>query len=118
MGVRWDDAETTRLTFKPELTNAAGHLSGVVAFTLIDYGMGSALWPHTTDEEGIATINISISYLRRAQPGGDLVCRSTLDRRTRTNAALRSEVIQEETGELIATAIGTYAIFPGRKAAR
>ena len=114
----WDDAQTTRVTARPELMNAAGHLSGVIAFTLIDYGMGSALWPHTTEAEGIATINISISYLRRAQPGGELVCRSKLDRRTRATAALRSEVVQEETGEVVATAIGTYAIFPGTKTAR
>lgn len=117
MGVRWDDAQTTRLTVRPELMNRAGLLSGVVAFTLIDYGMGSTLWPHTSEEEAIATLNISITYLRTAREG-DVVCRSTLDRRTRTNAALRSEVTSDVSGDLIATAVGTYAIFPGSKAAR
>jgi acyl-coenzyme A thioesterase PaaI-like protein len=42
---------------------------------------------------------------------GDVVCRTQLDRRTRTNAALRSEVVHEDSGKLLATAVGTYAIF-------
>jgi acyl-coenzyme A thioesterase PaaI-like protein len=102
------------VTVRPELLNQGGILSGVVAFTLIDYGMGSTLWPHTSEAESIATPGISITYLRTAR-AGDLVCRSTLDRRTRSNAALRSEVAHEGTGELIATAVGTYAIFTRAK---
>jgi uncharacterized protein (TIGR00369 family) len=111
MGMRWDDdRRTTRVTITPELFNQAGRVAGPVTFALIDYGMGSTLWPHTDEEESIATLNIAITYLRAARDG-ELVCRTTLDRRTRTNAALRSEVVHEPSGELIATAVGTYAIF-------
>lgn len=110
MGVRWDDPTTTRVTVRPDLMNQGGLLSGVVAFTLIDYGMGSTLWPHTAEDEMVATLNIAITYLRTAREG-DVVCTSQLDRRTRTNAALRSEVVHEDSGEIIATAVGTYAIF-------
>ena len=115
IGVRWDDPETTRVTVRPELMNQGGLLSGVVAFTLIDYGMGSTLWPHTTEDEMIATLNIAITYLRTAREG-DVVCRTQLDRRTRTNAALRSEVVHEASGDLIATAVGSYAIFSRTRA--
>jgi acyl-coenzyme A thioesterase PaaI-like protein len=113
MGIRWDDPTTTRVTIRSDLINRGGILSGVVAFTLIDYGMGSTLWPHITEEEMIATLGISITYLRAAREG-DLVCTSALDRRTRSSAALRSDVVLEQTGELIATAIGTYSIFSAR----
>jgi acyl-coenzyme A thioesterase PaaI-like protein len=75
--------------------------------------MGSTLWKETTDDEAIATINISINYVRTAVEG-EAVCSTTLDRRNRTNAVLRSEV-RHSDGELIATAIGTYAIFPRRR---
>ena len=44
MGLRWDSAQTVRLALRPELLNRAGRLSGVVAYTLVDYSMGSALW--------------------------------------------------------------------------
>lgn len=113
MGLRFDDAETVRLTIRDELINPAGLLSGVVAYALVDYGMGAALWPHTAEAEGIATLGISITYLTTAREG-DVVCRTTLDRRSRTNAALRSEVVHEPSGTLLATAVGTYAIFPRR----
>jgi acyl-CoA thioesterase len=111
-GVRWDDAETLRLTIRPELLNPVGFLSGVAAFTLVDYSMASALIEHMAEDERCATLNIAISYLRTAREG-DIVCRTTMDRRTRTNASLRSEVTHEG-GDVLATAVGTYAIFPAR----
>jgi uncharacterized protein (TIGR00369 family) len=113
MGIRWDRVGVTRVTLRPQLLNRNGVAAGPIAYTLVDYAMGSALWPHTTDEENIATLNISITYLRGPRDG-ELVCTATLDRRTRTNAALRAEVVQEETGELVATAVGTYAIFKAK----
>jgi uncharacterized protein (TIGR00369 family) len=114
LGVRWDDVETVRVTIRPDLINAGGLLSGVVAFALVDYSMGSALWAQTTEEEGIATINIAINYVQTATEG-DVVCHSTVDRRNRRVAVLRSEV-RHEDGRLLATAIGSYAIYPRRRA--
>ena len=113
LGVRWDDVETVRVTIRPDLINAGGLLSGVVAFALVDYSMGSALWAQTTEEEGIATINIAINYIQTATEG-DIVCHSTVDRRNRRIAVLRSEVHHED-GRLIATAVGSYSIFPPRR---
>ena len=112
LGARWDDAETVRLTIRPELINAGGLLSGVVTYALVDYSMGSALWVQTTEEERIATINIAINYIQTATEG-DIVCHSTVDRRNRRIAVLRSEV-RHEDDRLIATAVGSYSIFPRR----
>jgi uncharacterized protein (TIGR00369 family) len=112
LGVRWDDVETVRVTIRPDLINAGGLLSGVVAFALVDYSMGSALWAQTTEEEGIATINIAINYVQTATEG-EVVCRSVVDRRNRRIAVLRSE-IHHEDGRLLVTAIGSYSIFPPR----
>jgi 1,4-dihydroxy-2-naphthoyl-CoA hydrolase len=112
LGVHWDDVGTARLTIRPELINAGGLLSGVATYALVDYSMGSALWAQTTDEEGIATINIAINYVQTATDG-DIVCRSEVDRRNRRIAVLRSEVRHEDDG-LIATAVGSYSIFPRR----
>ena len=112
MGMRWEDPETVRLTIRPELINRGGLLSGVVSFALVDYCMGSTLWAQTTDDERIATINISINYVQTAVEG-EIVCRTTLDRRNRRTAVMRSEV-RHEDGRLLATAIGSYTIFPPR----
>ena len=107
--LRWVHANEVRLTIKPEYINAAGMLSGVTAFAMVDYCMGSTLWKQTAEEEGIATISISINYVQTATEG-EIVCSTELDRRNRTNAVLRSEV-RHGDGRLLATAIGSYAIF-------
>ena len=112
MGMRWQDAETVSLQIRPELINRGGLLSGVVTYALVDYCMGSTLWAQTTTEERIATINISINYIQSAVEG-EIVCRSTLDRRNRNAAVMRSEV-RHEDGRLLVTAIGSYTIFPPR----
>ena len=111
-GIRWDDPNTARFAIRPELINAGGLLSGVATYALVDYTMGSALFQDTAEDEGIATINISINYVRTAVEG-EAVFSTVVDRRNRRNAVLRSEV-RTGDGELMATAIGTYAIFPRR----
>ena len=111
-GIRWRHANEVHLTIKPELINAGGLLSGVATYALVDYTMGSALWKETTEDEAIATINIAINYVRTATEG-EAVCETRVDRRNRTSAVLRSEV-RHADGTLMATAIGTYSIFPRR----
>ena len=114
--LRWEHADTVRMTIREDLINAAGLLSGVAAYTMVDYCMGSTLWKQTSEEEAIATISISINYVATATEG-EIVCTTTLDRRNRTNAVLSSEV-RHEDGRLLATAIGSYAIFDASKRRR
>ena len=111
-GIRWENRNTTRLTITPDLINAGGMLSGVATYALVDYTMGSTLWAQTTDDEAIATVNIAINYVQTATEG-DVVCTVELDRRNRSAATMRSEV-RHEDGRLMATAIGSYAIFKRR----
>jgi acyl-coenzyme A thioesterase PaaI-like protein len=113
MGLRWDDPQTVRLTIRPDLINRGGLLSGVATYAMVDYSMGSTLWAQTTREERIATIGISINYIQTAVEG-DVICKSTLDRRNRTIGILSSEV-RHEDGRLLVTAIGSYSIFAAKK---
>ena len=113
MGMRWESADKVRLEVRPDLINAAGLLSGAVTYALVDYCMGSTLWRETSEEESIATVSISINYVQTATEG-DVICHTELDRRNRRLAVLRSEV-RHDDGRLIATAIGSYTIFPRRK---
>jgi len=112
IGLRWDDPQTVRVRIRPELINRGGLLSGVVGYAMVDYCMGSTLWAQTTREERIATISISINYIQTAVEG-EIVCHTTLDRRNRRTAVMRSEVSHED-GRLLVTAIGSYSIFPAR----
>jgi uncharacterized protein (TIGR00369 family) len=111
-GIRWVHANEVHLTVRQDLINAGGLLSGVAAYAMVDYCMGSTLWKQTGDEEAIATLGISINYVQTATEG-EVVCTTTLDRRNRSNAVLSSEV-RHEDGRLLARAIGSYSIFKRR----
>jgi uncharacterized protein (TIGR00369 family) len=113
LGLRWESHDRVRLTVRPELINPAGLLAGPVVYAMVDYSMGSALWKERQSGERIATIGISINYLRTAREG-DVVCESLLDRRNDRVAVLRSEV-RDEAGSLLATAIGSFSIFPAER---
>lgn len=113
LGLRWESPERVRLTVRPELINPAGLLSGPVAYAMVDYAMGSALWRRRERGERIATIGISINYLRTAREG-DVLCTATLDRRNDRVAILQAEVT-DEGGRLLATAIGSFSIFPAER---
>ena len=110
MGLRYESHDRVRLTIRPELLNPAGLLSGPVAYTMVDYSMGSTLWRERSSDEAIATIGISINYIQTAREG-EIICETKLDRRNDRVAVLQSEV-RHEDGRLLATAIGSFAIFP------
>ena len=110
LGLRWETAQRVRLTIRPQLINPAGLLAGPVAYAMVDYSMGSTLWRELTGEERIATIGISINYVQTAREG-EVICETRLDRRNDRVAIMQSEV-RHEAGRLLATAIGSFAIFP------
>lgn len=114
MGLRWESYDTVRLTVREELLNRAGLLAGPVAYTMIDYSMGSALWNQLNEGERIATLSISINYVQTAREG-EIVCASRVDRRNDRIAVLRSEVTADGDGRLLASAIGSYSIFPAKR---
>ena len=116
LGLRWESPTRVRLAVRPDLINPAGLLSGPVVYAMVDYSMGSALWIARESGERIATIGISVNYLRTAREG-EVICDSALDRRNDRVAVLRSEV-SDEGGRLLATAIGSFSIFPAERLGR
>ena len=117
LGFRFEAPGIIRVTIGPKHINGAGILSGAVTYAMVDYAMGSALWAQRNEDEGIATLSISVNYLQTSIEG-DIVCRAAVDRRNRTAATLRATV-ETEDGRLLLTAIGSYSIFErGRARAR
>jgi uncharacterized protein (TIGR00369 family) len=116
MGFQWEAPDRLRVTIGPEHINRGGLLSGAVTYAMVDYCMGSTLWVERSEDERIATISISINYVQTAREG-DILCTTELDRRNDRVAVMRSEV-RHEDGRLLATAIGSYTIFPARRTAR
>ena len=110
LGLRWESYDRVRLTIRPELINPAGLLAGSVTYAMVDYCMGSTLWKARESGERIATIGISINYIRTAREG-DVSCECTLDRRNDRIAVLSARVCDDDD-RLLATAIGSFSIFP------
>lgn len=116
IGMRWEDYDRVRVSVRDELINPAGLLSGAVTYAMVDYCMGSTLWQQRSEGERIATISISINYVQTAREG-DVICTSRVDRRNDRIAVLSSEVRDGED-RLLATAIGSYSIFPKERLGR
>ncbi len=117
LGFRFEAPGIIRVTIAPKHINGAGILSGAVTYAMVDYAMGSALWAQRNEDEGIATLSISVNYLQTAI-AGDIVCSAAVDRRNRTAATLRATV-EADDGRLLLTAIGSFSIFEqGRARAR
>jgi uncharacterized protein (TIGR00369 family) len=117
LDLQWESYDRIRLAVRPEHLNPAGLLAGGVSYAMVDYCMGSALWKQRDSGERIATINIAMNYLRTAREG-DVICTATVDRRNDRVAILSSKVFTEEddgTERLLATAIGSYSIFPAER---
>jgi acyl-CoA thioesterase len=110
LGFRYAEPGVVRLDVREDLLNPGGLLSGAVTYALVDYAMGSAVWATLAEQEGIATLSIAINYLRTAREG-EITGRAQVDRRNRTAATLRATV-EDGDGRLLATAIGSYSIFP------
>ena len=110
LGLRWEAHDRVRLTIRPELINPAGLLAGPVAYAMVDYSMGSALWQQRSKGERIATIGISINYVQTAREG-DVICESVVDRAT--TGWHPPERVRHEDGRPLATAIGSR-VFPAR----
>jgi uncharacterized protein (TIGR00369 family) len=114
LGLQWgDDPATVRLDIRPGHLNSAGILLGPVSFALMDYAMTGCLWEHITADELIATITISINYVRSAE-AGTVTCHADLQRRNRRNGMLAAE-IRDEHERLLSSGLGTFAIFPATR---
>lgn len=110
LGLRWVGSDEIVVEVRPELLNPVGLLSGTVAYTMVDYSMATVLSREIDPGERVATINISINYLRTAREG-KVRCRSTVERRNDRTAML-SSVVTGRDDKRLATAVGSFSIFP------
>ncbi len=110
LGLRPTDVGEMRLTVRPELVNPLGKLYGPIGFALVDYAMGDIVWNSLADDQASATVNIAINYLTSTH-AGEVVCRATLDRRGKA-LAFTSAAVHDDTGKLLMTAVGTFAVIP------
>jgi len=90
------------------LMNPHGVVHGGVLYSMVDTGMGGALYTRLEPQQLCATVEIKIHYFK-AVSSGKMVCFTRIVNKGKRIAVLESEV---KCGEkLIAKALGTYSIF-------
>lgn len=92
----------------PELQNPHEVLHGGVMYTMVDTGMGAALYPELAEDELCATIELKISYFQAVRTG-TVVCETTLLQKGQSVAYLESELTNDE--QPVAKATGSYSVF-------
>lgn len=95
---------------KEEHLNDGGIVHGGAIATLADCAMGSAVASTLGEGEQPVTVEAKINYL---EPGelGTLVAVATVRRKGKRFTVLEAEVTQEESGEHVAYATGTFTIL-------
>ena len=89
--------------------NASGTVHGGVVSALIDISMAEALNTMTEEGEQPVTIQITVNYMKPGQPG-TLTSTAQVRKGGERITIVEAEVVQgeEESGEVIALATGTY----------
>ena len=92
-----------------KLFNPHKVLHGGVIYSMVDTGMGGAIYPLLDiKSETTATIEIKINYFKPVN-SGTLICNTNVTYKGKRTAVMESEVLND--GILVAKAIGTYSIF-------
>jgi len=112
LGINYDFFENgvCRMSLMPreEYFNPNHVLSGAVIYSMIDHGMGAALWS-LNPEEPTATIEIKINYLKAIKEITPLTGEVRVVEKKSRIAYLEGEV-RTKSGTLVARATGTFYI--------
>ena len=93
-------------------SNPNGTVHGGVVYTLIDVSMAEALRTMIEGDERPVTIEIKVNYLEPGKPG-TLTSTAQVRKGGKRLTIVEAEVSQEDDGEVIALATGTYTRVDG-----
>ncbi len=96
-----------RLPVEDHHLNPSGTAHGGAVYTLVDVSMAEAIKTTSGEDESAVTIEIKINYLEPGKPG-TLVCDAQIRKDGGRITIAEAEVTQEESGEVVALATGTY----------
>jgi uncharacterized protein (TIGR00369 family) len=92
--------------------NPNGTVHGGVVYTLVDVSMAEALRTMIEGDERPVTIEIKINYLEPGKPG-TLTSTAQVRKAGGRMIITEAEVTQEDDGEVVALATGTYTCIGG-----
>ena len=97
-----------RLLAGEQQTRPGGTVSGPAMMEMVDFSIYVLLLAHHKEEARLAvTTNLTISFLRKPQPG-PLLAQVRLIKHGRTLTVARIDIISEVNGKLVASSEATY----------
>ena len=96
-----------RLQVEDHHLNPSGTAHGGAVYTLVDVSMAEAIKTTAAEDESAVTIEIKINYLEPGKPG-TLISTAQIRKDGGRITIAEAEVTQEESGEVVALATGTY----------
>jgi len=104
---------TVELPYQDKLVGNpdTGVLHGGALCATLDATCGLAIIAKMEDLTRIATIDLRIDYLRPATPHKSVICRAECYKLTRHVAFARASAYQDTPADVVACAVGTFAIF-------
>jgi uncharacterized protein (TIGR00369 family) len=107
LGVQANDAGNLVLEVKPAHLRTLGIAHGGVIATLLDSVMGMIANRSSPLDHYVVTAQLNVNFIRPAFPGETLIASSEVRHAGRKTAVAQGE-IRTSSGELVATASGTF----------
>ena len=110
---------TTRITFRPDLTQPFGVIHGGVIATLIDTGIAHALmlterFQQLRREQGaLVSVDLRVKFFRPVSEG-TMLCESTITRLGQKIIHAES-VVTNDAGKEVARGDSIYMVIPGKQ---
>jgi len=99
---------------RPDMLNGVGWLQGGLFTALCDEAMALALFTVLDEDEGIATISESTSFLQGIRKGR-VTATARVVKRGRSIAFLEGEVTNSDDGSLLSETMASFAVMPKRR---
>src|SRR5690606_5273662 len=117
LGIRLTEQSKERaviaLDKRPELLNSWGSTHGGVIMTMLDYVMSAAVRGHYGADNSVLTVDLSLGFMNAATTDRVLAEGRGLHR-GKSTAFCEAEA-RDETGKLLAKAIGTFKLLPEKR---
>lgn len=117
LGIRLLEQSKTRaaivLDKRPELLNSWGAAHGGVIMTMLDYVMSAAVRGHYGVDGGVLTVDMSVGFMNAAT-SATIAAEGRVLHGGGSTAFCEGEA-RDESGKLLAKAIGTFRLLQERK---